>query len=61
MMGSVPSSSAVSTQMEPKRRCWLGNPSTEWWERPPLADTGKYGEKQLMECAINVGLECRMR
>jgi len=47
-MGSLPSSSAVSPQMEPKRRFWFGKLSTEWWERPPLANTSEYGEKQLI-------------
>jgi len=49
MMGSLPSSSAVSPQMEAKRGFWFGKLSTEWWERPPLANMGKYGEKQLMK------------
>jgi hypothetical protein len=61
MMSSLPSSSAVSLQMEPKRVVWFGKLSTEWWERPPLANMGKYGKKQLMDCTNNVGFECRMR
>ena len=48
MMHSLSYSSAVSPQMEPKCGFWFGKLSTEWWERPPLANTGKYGEKQLI-------------
>jgi hypothetical protein len=76
MMGSLPSSSAVSPQMEPKRGFWFGKLSTEWRERDPQANMGKYGEKKLMNNTYpasganakgsndiprdKVGLECRM-
>jgi len=60
-MGSLSSSFAVSPQMEPKSGSWFGKLSTEWWERPLLVNTGKYGEKQLVDDTNNVGLECRKR
>jgi len=47
MMGSLPSSSGISPQMESKQRYWFRKLSTEWWEIPLQADTGKYEEKQL--------------
>jgi hypothetical protein len=49
MMGSLPYSSAVSPHMEPKCGIWFGKLSTEWWETPQLANTCKYGEKELMK------------
>jgi hypothetical protein len=49
MMGSLPSRSAVSPQMEPKRRCWFGKLTMEWWERHPQPNMGTYGEKKLMK------------
>ena len=48
-MGSLPSSCVVSPQMEPKREFCFGKLSTEWWERYPHANTGKYGEKKVMK------------
>ena len=48
-IASLPSSSAVPPQMEPKRGFWFGKLSTEWCERPRLATTGKYGAKQPMK------------
>ena len=47
-MGSFPSSSAASPQMEPKLGFWFGKLSMEWWERDPQANTAKYGEKNWM-------------
>jgi len=49
MIGSLHSSSAVSPQMESKRRFSFGKLSTEWWARPSQANTDKYGEKKLMK------------
>jgi hypothetical protein len=49
MLGSLPSSSAVSPQMEPKHRFWFRKLSTEWRESQPQANTSKYGEKNLMK------------
>ena len=48
-MGSLPSSSVVSPQMEPKSGFWFGMLRTGWWERHPQADMGKYGEEKLMK------------
>jgi len=59
--GSLPSTSAISPQMEPKGGFWFGKLSIEWWERLPLAITGKHGEKKMVDNANYVGLECRMR
>jgi len=61
MVDSLPSTSTVSPQIELKCGFWFGKLSTQWWEGPSLADTGKYGQKQLMDSANNVGLEYWMR
>jgi len=61
MMRSLPSGSAVSPQMEREHGFWFGKLSIEWWERPLLANTGKSGEKQLVDDTINVGLEWQRR
>jgi hypothetical protein len=61
MMGTLSFSFVVSPQMEPKCRFWFGKLSTECWERPLLANMGKYGEKQLVDDINNVRLECWMR
>jgi len=61
MMSSLPSSYAVSPQMEPKCGFWFGKVSTEWWERPLLANKSKYGEKRLVDDTNNVQLECQMQ
>jgi hypothetical protein len=45
----------------PNAVLWYGKLSTEWWERPLLANTGKYREKQLLDDTNNVGLERRLR
>ena len=60
MMSSLPSSSAVSPPMQPKRGFWFSKLSMEWWERPLLANTGKYADKQLVDDANHVWLEYRM-
>lgn len=44
-MGFLSSSCAVSPQMEPKLRFWFCKLSTDWLERPLLADTGTDGGK----------------
>jgi len=58
---SLSSRPAVSPQMEPKHEFWFGKPSTEWWERPLLANMREYGKKQQVDNSNNVGLECQMR
>ena len=49
MMGPLPSSSAVSPQIEPQHGFWFGKLSTKWWERHPQAILGKHGRKRLMK------------
>ena len=44
MMGSLSCSSAVSPQMELKRRFKFEKLSMQWWERPLLDNMGKYAE-----------------
>jgi len=39
-ISSLPFSTVISLQMEPKRRFWLGKLSTEWWERPSEVNMG---------------------
>jgi hypothetical protein len=46
--------------MEAIYRFRFGKLSTEWWERPLLANLGKYVEMQLVDDIKNVGLEYRM-
>jgi hypothetical protein len=60
-MCSLSSSFDVSPQMEPKCGFLFGMLNTGWWERPLLANTGKDGEKQLVDDTNNVEFECRMR
>jgi len=75
-MSSLPSNSAVSPPMGPKRVFWFGKLSTAWWERHLQAIMCHYGEKKLMNNTYtasranaegsndlpryNVRLECRM-
>jgi len=62
LMGSLPSSSANSPQMEPKYALWFGNLGTEWWERPILANMGRYGQIQLMKDIYHTsGAQCRRK
>lgn len=61
MISSLSSTSPVSPQMESKHGYWFKTLSREWWEGPLLANTGKYGEKQLVDNTPNAGLECQMR
>lgn len=60
MLGSVTSRSAVSPQMEPKCGFCFRKLSPEWWERSPLANTGRYGEKPLLNGANDVGFACQI-
>jgi len=48
-MGSLPSSSTTSSQMEPKCRFWFRMLSTQWCQWPLLDNTRQYEEKQLMK------------
>jgi len=48
MIGSPPTSSAVSTQMELKHGFWLGNLKTEWWKETCRGDPDTSGETNLM-------------
>jgi len=61
MLNCLPSRSAVSPQMEPKRGFRFWKLSSVGWERPLRPNTGKYWKKQLVDDTNNVGLECRMQ
>jgi hypothetical protein len=52
--------SPFNHKWSPNADLLFGKLSTEWWERPLLANTGKYREKQLVDDTNNVGLERRM-
>jgi len=58
MTGSVPSISIVSPQKELECGFWFGKLSMKLWERTLPANTGKYVQKQLLDDAYNVELEC---
>jgi len=47
--------------MEPEHGFWFRKLRMEWWERPPLDNKGKYGQKKQMDGSNNLELECRMR
>jgi len=53
MIGSQHCCSVISPQMEPKPGFGLGKLGMEWGERGPHANTGEYGEHELINATYS--------